>query len=296
MADQIRRKRRRTSHVTTDGFVWDEPVAGKRRRKRSKHRFLGWFAILLLVGLALPIIWWIRETDEESLLFAEPDVPVRDHSIKDAPPPPASPDEKSQAATSALLGFVNDPSHETRANRIFEKANALENLVQYYDSRKNTLPRRIINPSVSALNLRDRELLLVSFTDQDGRQWSAPFEWKGDSYLLHWEAMVGFGEISWNEFFDNRPKGHFVMRANFFVPEKDTFSPLTADRMVILMSHPDLAKAANVEVRVGSEVHQQLMDFPRLTDIPAMVDLYWPEGENGMPMVSRWLQRDWIKR
>lgn len=296
MADQIRRKRRRTSHANTEGFAWDEPVAGRRRRRRSKHRYLGLFAILLVVGLVLPVIWWIRGSEEEGFIFAGPKIPAREVSIKDAPAPPASPDEKSQAATAALLGFVNDPSHEARANRIFEKTNALENLVRYYDLRKNALPRRVINPSVSALNLRDRELLLVSFTDQDGRQWSAPFEWKGDSYLLHWEAMVGFGDISWTEFFQNRPSGNFMMRANFFVPENDVLSPLTADRMVILMSHPDLAKSANVEVRVGSEVHQQLMEFPRQTDIPAMVDLYWPEGENGMPMLSRWLQRDWIKR
>lgn len=296
MANLIRKKRRRSSHTTTEGFAWDEPLAGRRRRRRSKHRFLGWFGLILVVGLVLPVIWWVRGTDEEGFKFAEPKIPARDVSIKDAPAPPTSPDEKSQAATAALLGFVNDPSHEARANRIFEKTGALEQLVEYYDLRKNGLPRRVINPSVSALNLRDRELLLVSFTDQDGRQWSAPFEWKGDSYLLHWEAMVGFGDVSWAEFFDNRPKGNFMMRANFFIPENDTFSPLAADLIVVLMSHPELEKATSVEVRVGSDVYQQLMSIPRLTDIPAMVDLYWPQGATEMPLLSRWLQRDWIER
>jgi hypothetical protein len=108
--------------------------------------------------------------------------------------------------------------------------------------------------------------------------------------------MVGFGEVSWSDFFQKRPKGNFVMRANFFLPESDAVQPLTGDFVVILMTHPELAQAASVEVRVGSEAHQQLMEYPRLTDIPAMVELHWPEGQNRMPLLSRWMQRDWIQR
>jgi len=295
MANQIRKRRHRSSHAPPAAFAWDTPSVTGQRQHKSRLVILRWFVVLIMTGLAFVAILWNLENQRDPLLLAPIAFPPKGPA-QEIPAVPSSPEKKSETAIAALLEFVNAPSHQERAHGTYERTETVEHLIEYYDQRGNSLPQRVINPTVSALSLRDRELLLVSFTDQDGRQWSAPFEWKGNSYLLHWEAMVGFGEISWDEFFQDRPKGHFVMRANFFLPENDTVRPLATDRIVILVSHPELAQAAGVEVQIGSEVHQQLMGFPRLIDIPAMVDLYWPEGENAMPLLSRWLQRDWIER
>lgn len=292
MANRLRRKRRHSSSVTPREFLWDAAGVRYAHSTKSQSNYTIILALMLSISAIFAIVFAVVRKGKMQ--------PLADHSemhlVSAIAMPPESREEKSQAAINVLLGFVNDHSHQERVYRIYEQANVLERLVEYYDNRENILPRRVMNPSVSAVNLRDRELLLISFTDQAGRQWSAPFEWKGDSYLMHWEAMVGFGEISWEKFFQERPEGHFVMRANFFLPESDTFSPLSSDRLVILMRHPELTQGVSVEVQVGSEAHQKLRKFPKNKDIPGVVDLCFPEGEIGMPLLSGWLQRDWITR
>lgn len=295
MADQIGKRRRRSSHTIPSEFTWDRFFAGGRKQRKSRLIFLRWLFLMALTALAFLVILWNLKNRQQASL-PESTLAKPKETVVEISAPPVSPEEKSEAAIAKLLEFVNAHSHPERVLRIYQQTKPLEQLIEYYDQRGNALPQRIINPAVSALSVKDRELLLVSFTDQDGRQWSAPFEWKNSSYHLHWEAMVGFGEISWIQFFQERPREHFIMRANFFLPENDEVQPLATDRIIVLMSHPELANAVSVEVLIDSEVHQHLMEFPRLTDIPAMVDLYWPEGENGMPRLSRWLQRDWIER
>jgi hypothetical protein len=208
--------------------------------------------------------------------------------------PPAKPEAKSEAVISELLSFVNDRTHTARSKRMHGQADALEYLEDFYNQRGNALPRKIINPAVSAVDFKDREVLLVAFLDENSRSWSAPFEWDGRSYRLHWEAMVGYGDISWHEFFEKRPKGTFKMRANFFLPENEVFDPVATDHIVALMSHPELIRSASVLIQNGSEIQRQLSRYPRTTDIPGIVEIEWPEGEGNQPRLTRWLQRDWI--
>ncbi len=84
------------------------------------------------------------------------------------------------------------------------------------------------------------------------------------------------------------------MRANFFLPETDTFDPLASDHLLVLMSHPDLARPCSVLVPGGSEIHRQLASYPRATDIPGIVEITWPQGNGDLPVLTRWVQRDWI--
>ena len=275
-------------------FRWDakkgvrNPRGAKIRRRNRAIRFLtaAIFAVTLMLVVGL------------LLRGGHPPVEARKLPAKLAAPPvsepPAKAEAKSEAVISELLGFVNDPTHAARSRRMFGQAEALANLENYYDQRGNTLPRKMVNPSVSAVNFKDRELLLVAFLDESGRAWSAPFEWDGGSYRLHWEAMTGFGEISWRAFLENRPKGVFTMRANFFLPENEIFDPLATDHLVVLMSHPDLPLPASVLVPNGSNIYRQLASHPRATDIPGIVEIKWPEGNSERPVLTRWIQRDWI--
>lgn len=249
--------------------------------------------LIAFMGLVIVMIVVVLRLRDMHLPVEARKTPVKLNLPPVAEPPPKV-EAKSESVISELLGFVNAPTHAARSTRMFGQAEAVEHLENYYDQRGRTLPRKIINPSVSAVNFKDRELLLVAFLDENNRAWSAPFEWDGKSYRLHWEAMTGFGEISWSEFLENRPKGTFTMRANFFLPENENFDALALDHLVVLMSHPDLPVPTSVLVPNESNAHRQLASYPRATDIPGIVEIKWPEGNGERPVVTRWVQRDWI--
>lgn len=287
-------KRRRRSSARTEPFQWDAK-GGARISRRAKSRSwnrITYFLTLVICFVIVMIVVVLRLRDEH-LPVEVRKIPVK-VDISPVNEPPAKAEVKSETVISELLGFVNDPTHAARSRRMFGQAEALEHLENYYDQRGRTLPRKIINPSVSAVNFKDRELLLVAFLDESNRAWSAPFEWDGRSYRLHWEAMTGFGEISWREFLEKRPKGRFKMRGNFFLPQSETFDPVATDHVVVLISHPDLTRSISVLVRNNSEVHRQLSKLTRATDIPGIVEIQWPEGNGERPVLTRWIQRDWI--
>jgi hypothetical protein len=290
----IQRKRRRSKRGHQDELPWDSPEDGIPQAGRGIHQSKPssiWILGVLLAGglLLIAVLWCIGRPSPMPQVAKIEVIPETGGQA------PLDPEAKSEAVIAELLSFVNAPNHHDRSMRVYEQANILEYLKKYYNQGEHDFPKRIINPSVSAVNLRDRELLLVAFTDQNGRAWSAPFEWKRGAYRLHWEAMVGFGAISWKEFFGSKPTGHFTMRAKFFLPENETPSPVDPEYVMILMSHPELPQPVSVRVRYGSEAHQQLVSYPRSTDIPGIVEIYWPEGSSSQPVLSRWLQRDWIE-
>ena len=211
------------------------------------------------------------------------------------PPPPADPKAKSDAAVAALLAFINAPNHTARSALVYEKEHAREHLETYYEKRRHLLPAKVLNPAVSAVNLNDREILLVTFLDENGRQWSAPFEWDRNAFLLHWEAMTGFGEISWQEFLENKPQGEFTMRATFYVPPDDLDQSHDQDYITVLMSHPDLEKPTSVLIGRNSEVHHQISFYPKGKDIPAIVKIKWADRGNSQPELTKWYQTNWIR-
>jgi len=259
------------------------------------HHASKWFLGFLLIGgmVALGIAFRSKWLLPETIVAELPLSSALDGwaSIQQ----PSDPEAQSEAVIKALLEFINAPDHVSRLNCMYEQVDAMPELIDYYGKRGNALPQRVVNPSVSAINLAGKEILLVSFVDQDARGWSAPFEWVRGSYRLHWEAMTGYGEISWQQFFQSRSAGKFIMRAKFFIPEEDYRPSSFSNEVVVLLSHPELEKPRTVVVRKDSEAYQQLTHYPRSQDIPAIVEIHWPVSSSQFPEVTRWQQRDWIR-
>lgn len=286
---QYRRRRHQNPHKQQLKRDAAETILQRFREKSRVIHVI--FASILSASILIGIVVFQRlEHPEKVSRETQPEAVAVNVSE-----PPTKPEAKSKAVITELLGFINDPTHAARSKRMHGQADALEHLVTYYDQRGNSLPRKVVNPSVSAMKFKDRELLLVAFQDENGRAWSAPFEWNGSAYRLHWEAMTGFGEISWSDFFKDRPKGHFKVRANFFLPENEVFDPVAKDHVMVLMNHPDLPRAASVLVRGASDVHRQLARYPRATDIPGIVEIHWPDEKTDQPVVTRWFQSDWLR-
>lgn len=209
--------------------------------------------------------------------------------------PPGDGKGKSEAVIAVLLAFVNSKDHIRRCDYIVGRATKLERLESYYDKDGYPLLGRIINPAVTALEMNDREILIVSFINEAGKRISAPFEWDNDSYRLHWEAMTGYCEVPWEIFLKNRPKGEFEMRANLYLSQTMRDIPNEAGWITAFLSHPDLPEPQTVAIPVGSEAYKQLLALPPNTDVPARIGIRWVENENlSLPVVARWYHRDWI--
>jgi hypothetical protein len=283
-------------------FRWeDSSASGTAKRRRRLPRQIFWYAFGVLAFIACAIacsIFLIRGIDPLARMEVvaskplpetetEPPVPVHD--------PPGEPKDRAEAAIEELVGFVNDANHLERSARIFETEDIPLKLETFYGSRGHSLPKRIINPSVTAADFKGRELLFVAFNDESGRQWSAPFEWDRDRYRLHWEAMTGYGETSWQEFVSERPKGLHRMRLKLYLPEEGlTLSP-DGIHLIGLISHPELAQPIGVLVKKNSPVHQSIQSLSQHGDVPALVGIEWPQTGGDYPIISNWLHLDWLR-
>ena len=205
---------------------------------------------------------------------------------------PIEPSVKSERCVTALLEFINAPDHRTRCEFVFGRIAMRDILEKHYAEVGHCIPRRVINPDVSAVAMQDREIIIVSFSDENGKVNAAPFEWDGDSYRLHWEAFAGYGEISWQQFFDSRPDGEYEMRVKLFIPEN---SEIQKGAITALLSHPDLPSPKFVTIPAGSNTYRQLANCKAATDVPALIGIRWPKDRAlARPVISRWIHRDWI--
>lgn len=150
---QKRRRRRRSQN---EEFQWD---AAERITRRTRNNYYKWnrtiygvTAGVVIAGLLIGVI-----------VFQLPDHPEEDYkqtrieSIRESfGAPPATPEARSEAVIAELLGFINDSTHAARVKRMYGQADAMDNLSAYYDQRGNTLPRKVVNPSVNAVKFRTR--------------------------------------------------------------------------------------------------------------------------------------------
>jgi hypothetical protein len=205
---------------------------------------------------------------------------------------PLDPSVKSERCIAALLAFINAPDHPARCEFVFGGIALRDTIERHYSENSNSLPARLINPAVSAVAMDDREIIIVSFSDEHATAKAAPFEWDGEAYRLHWEAFAGYGEITWQQFFDLRPEGEFAMRAKLFIPEN---AEIRDAAITALISHPDLSSPRFVTIPTASDTYLQLAACPPASDIPALIGIRWLNDKpTALPVVSRWIHRDWI--
>lgn len=252
------------------------------------------FGVLAVIGVVLGCVLVFIPDRAPGKSFGEKPIPQL--SVPESVSPPADQAGKSEAVIAVLLAIVNSPDHTSRCEHIIGRSAMHDRLESHYGREGRLFPTRIINPSVTAIETNNREILLVSFINESGKRISAPFEWDGDAYRLHWEAMTGYGDVPWETFFNERPQGVYEMRANLYLPREAGDLPENAERITALLSHPELPKPRTVAIPVGSEAHRQLLALPPDTDIPAHIGIQWMEGDvASLPIVSRWLHRDWIR-
>lgn len=287
----VKKRRRSGSRVSRRGFSWDRSPS--RRETRRDSKLIPWtLAVTALLSLIAVIAYLVIgprgfHPDENSARALPRVTPER----SDPPtPPPESMEEKRSAALEALLDFANSTSPEQRLAMTADPGLTVAMIEAHASSHPDAQPRSIFNPSVTAVSLHGREILLISFLDHLKRPRSAPFEWIGSSYKLHWEAMNGYGQVPWQVFFTERPRGPLVMRGKIYLSEIAPGSPDAP--LTILLTHPDLERPAVIDL--AAHLIPTFATFPRSRDVPGIFEITWPE-QSDRPLLTRWIQRDWIR-
>lgn len=207
-------------------------------------------------------------------------------------PPPSSPLEKQEAVLQALLGFANAGSAAERLKRTADPGLTAAMLEEHASSHPGSIPEAVFNPTVTAVSMGGREIILVSFLDHRHRPTSAPFEWLGGAYKLHWEAMTAHCPVPWPVLIENRPAGNHTMRGKIYLADEHPAPQAPAAPPTVLVSHPDLAKPLTLDL--SPEVARLFASFPRFQDIPGIFEVTCPTDSPHLRL-NRWIQRDWIR-
>lgn len=267
----------------------------KQPLRLKSHRGKWALATLAILGLiALAVFLMTKRNDPSPRGHSA--IPVESGELGLVPP--SLPQERSAAALEALVSFANAPDHAFRVPLLHERDVSANTLREFYTRDPELLPETIVNPSVSAIELDGREILLVSFIDHKQRPWSAPFEWSRGSYKLHWKAMTGYCEIPWSTFIEQRPEGRFTMRGKLYLPSTDSEEPGATGFITALVAHPDLSQPIPVRIQQGSEASNWMGSFHRAKDIPGIFEFTWESpvpADSTRPTLTHCLKRDWIE-
>lgn len=298
VADRERSKRRRRF-----GLTWENSRAPGNVKRRPESWWPDALRILLgpiaLIASAVIctflLIHWIDRPVSNGGISAP--APSGNESVSAPPLQQAQVGSKAKAdaVLSELMAFVNDVDHSARSTRVFEKENILRKLLSYYAPGSHSLPKRIINPSVTGLDFKGRELLLAAFFDESGRQWPAPFEWDRDRYRLHWEVMTAYGAVSCRALIQNRTSGTHEIRLKLYIPEDGLSEHPDGLHIFGLASHPDQDQPFGLFIQKGSDVHRAIIEMSRKGDVPALVDVEWVRDNDEYPTLTRWTHSDWIQ-
>ena len=256
---------------------WDS----KEARPRTALRLLEYSALglvgMLFLGLLLYASPWsfVREKVEPSKTL-----------LTLSPSPPDSAQESARLAVAAVDQFLLRPAQQ----RFSSVAIPPSSEVQRQALLDWSAPSEMRNPKTSAFRFHNRDLLLVSFHDGNGRLWSAPVEWIEGSYLLHWQAMTAAGDTSWSNVLAGDHKSSIRLRANLTRYSQILKAP--GGYEWALLEHPSSSEPKTILLPLESDFSQlPLSDtFP----IYAQFDFKEFEGKKYLRATSlihlNWLQ------
>ncbi len=286
-----RRRRSRQSDLENRWADAKRPLS-PTQRLFQRVRLLS-FALFIVLAV---LIGGLVVRTNRSVENSSPSTGALSASHTEARLPPESPEEKSAAAIALLDSFFKIRNPARRLPLVFNPANEQDAMLDYYGRRGRADPTGLHNRKVTALLEKGREILIVTFDDQDKRRWAAPVEWHTNSYRLHWGSMTGYGETSWDLFVARKPEASSRMRVNIYRPDSTATGLHPAGYEYVLLTHPELPQPLGALLG-SSESLEPLRRTPANTDIPAYVVMQWQDfGPDGKwPVIASLIHRNWIR-
>lgn len=196
----------------------------------------------------------------------------------------------------ALNAFFETKDPARRLALLFDPESESASLLDYYLHRGRRDPEGIHDRKVTAVLDKDREILIVTFKDEENRKWAAPFEWKINSYRFHWGSMTGYGDLPWDRFLADQPVKPVRMRVNIYIPDAESPALIPSDHTFVLLTHPELKNPMGALLSPSASL-LPLLELRRNTDIPANVSMQWREfkGAGNWPVITDLIHRNWIR-
>jgi hypothetical protein len=216
--------------------------------------------------------------DEES-----GDVPRTEHVLA-----PESREERSALAIRALDQFFLATGPAARAKYLCDQVD-IPAMDEFYEVPQQ---HKIINPKVTAVEVRGREILIITFQDETGVQRAAPMEWKIEGYQLHWGAMMARGQMTWENFLRVKPTDPVAMRVVLSLQKKPSFEIDFDGHYFGTIEHPELSQPLPVVIAPRPWVASLSVG----EKVPLKVLIRYVTLSNGTswPLVSGLIHLHWI--
>lgn len=124
-------------------------------------------------------------------------------------------EDRAREAILITLKVIFDPGSELKTiSKHLSGGEVSANRLEKFrgEGRSQTAPLLRLE-KVRRMQVAAQPVWLARFIDTKGRTHDVSFEADGDRMLLHWEAMVAWGEMSWEALSVEKPKSPIEMRA-----------------------------------------------------------------------------------
>lgn len=218
-------KRRRHDELHRD---FDDPEAPQRRRRRKERtRHLSFadtfvrglvIAVILMTGVAGWMGWKLYKERHAERKPVRPTM-VQSSPDEEAPGPDGprlerrSPAEYGPALRDVVARFTSAKTVDEILPLVRDRERLEPKIRAYYSGENPWKPIEIRNnQAVDEAFAVEGDFIVLTLSLANFDDQPISLERKGDSFLVDWESFTGYGEMSWQEFMEERPRTPVLMR------------------------------------------------------------------------------------
>ncbi len=256
------------------GYLDPEAFVEKGMSSRFTRNLILGTAVVL--GLMLVGIWvLIRLSSPEAVVAMKPKEELVTFVER------SNPGEVEKAVDEAVRGFMSAASPAERSRFVMGGDEVLPLMEEFYGRAGAVLPNGCAEIPDQMSSVAGGELLIgARGVDLDGREiWLSVISGM-DGMLVDWESTVGYGELPWSVFLDERPSEEVLMRVYLlrFIDEKEVEKKNPS--YFYRISGKNQSRSLIAEPIRGSEVESKLAEIvPASESHPATVRLRFREGQ-----------------
>lgn len=241
----LRRRKHERVHKDFDDPEHASRRRGSRRRARGSRgaafgrKFVRGLiaAVIVLAGIAAWLGWREFQKPKPDPVHKPQFVQAEPVTLEQGPDGPKlesrSFAEYGDALRDAVRRFVSSPTVDAMLPLVRDRERVEPKIRAYYHADNPWHPIEINNKFEPGDHFTaDGEFIIIQLVLANFDEIPISFERKGDTFLVDWESFVGYGDLSWDDLTEKRPRQPVVMRV---VIEKS----LTTDYFNGVFSDPE---------------------------------------------------------
>jgi hypothetical protein len=296
---EVRRRKRRRSKSSDDGISW-EHGSGRTRVKRGERRGMGWMMVVggvLFVGITVLVVKVLSGGDDP-VVVAKPVVgnqqkPVlaKDERRRDG--------ELLAEMEPLCRKFLNTEGVEELLTMVHDRERVEPLVRAYYEAEGGRIDppgMATFNPATGLVHGDGFVWMSISLGNFEDR--AIAFVDGPEGLKVDWESFVGWSEMSWADFKEERPKEGKQFRAlvravdyyNFEFADEDQWRSFS-------LRSPDGEHTLYGYTERGSLVEEKLLAGETGEEWSALLELRFPEGDSksDQVIIETMLMEGWVR-